>query len=431
MRWYSQILLIGIVGGTGYAGWQYWPQIRPVYEEMRAHAPFLPQIGQPPAPQQQQAQRPQQGPGGPPPVVEVTTIGTDRIVEVTEAVGTTRAFESVAITPKVAGIVQEITFDEGQIVETGQVLVRLDVAERQADLEAARAAIVTSQAQRNEIAQRLERARQLRATGAGTEAQVTDLTLQMRTAETNIVTAQARMRASEARLNDLVVRAPFAGRVGIRQISLGAYVEARNVVTTLDDLSQVRLDFSVPEGLLARLQVGTVVRTRNIAYGERDFEGRVAVVDTRVDPVTRSIRLTALIPNPGYLLRPGMFMNVSLEVATRENATIVPEEALVAEGPRQLAFVVVNGRIERRVVRIGQREPGRVEVVEGVSPGETLVVRGVQRIRHGMPVTARPVQPAAPPPAPQQRPTQRENGVSAGQLPSPTPQPVRPQTQSN
>jgi membrane fusion protein (multidrug efflux system) len=376
MRWYWQLSIIAVLGGVGYASYTNW-------SELRRQLPFLPAL-------QAQANAPQGRPGGQgTPIVEVTPVGTGRIVEITEAVGTTRALESVMITGKLTGIVDAINFQEGQTVEAGQELVRLDSAEREADLMAARAAIQTAQALRQEIMQRFERARALRQSGAGTEAQVADLTLQLRTAETAIAAATARERAAAARLDDMVVRAPFSGRVGMRQVSLGALIETRTAITTLDDLSSVRLDFSVPEILLSRLRVGTMVRTRTVAYGAREFIGEVAVMDTRIDPVTRSVRLTAIVPNPEGLLRPGMFMNVSLEVAVRENAVVIPEEAIIGEGARQLVFVIANNRAERRVVEIGQRQQGRVEISEGLRPGEQIVVRGLQRVRHGLTVNAR------------------------------------------
>lgn len=425
MRWYWQLAIIGMVGGGAFAAYANWDRVRPLLmgATQQAAAPSTPGQANAPRPG-----GPPPGPGapgaGPPPIVEVVTVSTGRVVEITEAVGTTRALESVTVTAKVSGIVERILFEEGQFVQVGQELVRLDSAERQADLEAARAAIMTAQAQRNEINLRLERARQLRATGAGTEAQVADLTLQLRTSESAIVAAQARERAAAARLDDLIVRAPFAGRVGVRQVSVGALLETRTAVTTLDDLTKVRLDFSVPEVLLASLRIGTPVRTRNVAFGDRWFTGTVAVIDTRIDPLTRSVRLTALIDNPDAVLRPGMFMNVALEVATRENTVLVPEEAIVGEGPRQIAFIVRDGRIDRRLVQIGQRQDGSVEVTEGLRPGEILVVRGVQRVRQGMQVVARPIgQTGAQTNGAAQRP-QAQNAPTS----SPTPAPARPTT---
>lgn len=154
--------------------------------------------------------------------------------------------------------------------------------------------------------------------------------------------------------------------MGWRQVSLGALVDSKVAVTTLDDVSRMRLDFSIPETLVNRVKVDSPVQSTSLAIPGRNFDGKVALIDTRIDPVTRSAKLTAIIPNVDGLLKPGMFMNVSLQVAARDNALLAPEEAIVAEGPRQIAFVVKDGKIERRVVTIGQRQQGKVEVVRGL-----------------------------------------------------------------
>jgi membrane fusion protein (multidrug efflux system) len=443
MRWYSQLAVIGVAVGGGMYAWNNWETVEPyVPAPVKAFilgtqpgaaaggppgaapagggagrppgAPMAqgaPQAGQPPGgPPSQAAQggRPQQaggppgggggrGPGGPT-VVEVLPVSTGPVVEVAEAVGTTRAFESVTVTSKIAGIVEAVLFDEGQSVKAGDDLIRLDGAERRAELEGARAAVAQEEARRAELRTRLDRAVQLRRSGSGTEALVDDLTAQVKTADSAVAAAVSRQRAAEARVSDLTIKAPFAGRVGVRTVSVGALVEPRTAITTLDDVSKVRLDFAVPEVFLGRIAAGSVVFGQTVAYGDRRFEGSVAVVDTRVDPVTRSVRMTALIDNADLALKPGMFMNVALQVTTRPDAMLVLEEALVGEGPLHLAFVVKDGVIERRVVKIGQRQEGKVEVTEGLKPGETIVVRGVQRVRQGMPVTARPFGAQAAPP---------------------------------
>lgn len=369
----KQFAAIAVLGGAVALGWyQFGPKAPDPASAPKASAPA-----------------PGRGPGGPT-LVEVSTIGTGPIIETTEAVGNTRAFESVTLTAKVAGIVEKISFQEGQSVKAGDELIVLDTAERKADVEAARAAIMTTRAQRQETLQKFERAQALRRSGAGTEAQVADLTLQLRTAETAIAAAEARERSAAARLDDFILRAPFAGRVGLRQISLGALVDTKVVVTTLDDISRMRLDFAVPETIIPKIAVGASVNARSLAYPGRVFSGKVAVIDTRIDPVTRSGKLTAIIENADSVLKPGMFMNIALQVASRENAVLAPEEAVVSEGPRQIAFVVKDGKIDRRAVIIGQRQDGKVEIVEGLKAGEIIVVRGVQRVRNGMPVQTKP-----------------------------------------
>src|SRR5215207_1888482 len=382
MRWPGQLAVVAVLGVTGYAGWYayrggYLAQI----PGLSAYAP----AASGGAPQQA-------APQTPPPVVDVDTVRTAAIVETREAVGTVRAFESIVVTAKAPGTVQAITFEEGARVKAGDELLRLDADERRADIEQAVAEMRRAAAQRDETRVRLERATALRRTGAGTEAQVADLSAQLATLESAIASAGARRKAAEARLDDLTTRAPFAGRLGSRAVSVGAYVSPGTRITTLDDLSRVRLDFSVPENILATLKVGRTVRALSAAFGERMFEGRVTLIDPRIDPVTRTAKLTAEFPNPDEALKPGMFLSVALEVTNKPNAVVVPEEAIVGEGLRHLVFVVKDDRtIDRRVVRIGQRQSTVVEILDGVKPGETIVIRGVQRVRPGMTVAPRPV----------------------------------------
>lgn len=405
MRLAGQLLLIAALGGAGYGGWYAYR------EGYLAKVPVLGQYVPQPAAAPAAPASGRGGPGGPA-VVDVDTVKTGRIVEVREAVGTVRAFESITVTAKVAGIIDRIDFEEGQKVKAGDQLVALDAMERKADIEGAIAESRRATALKNETQTRLDRAIALKRTGAGTEAQVDDLTAAVRTLESSVASAEAKRKAAEARLEDVTVRAPFAGRVGTRSVSLGAYVSPGTRITTLDDLSRVRLDFAVPENLLGRLKPGQAVKATSVAFRDRVFVGKVSVVDTRVDPVTRSIRLTAEFDNPDEALKPGMFLAVSLEVTARDDAVVVPEEAIVSEGLRHVVYPVKAGSVERRVIRIGQRQNGKVEVVEGLTAGETIVVLGVQRIRPGAPVTPRQIgaEPATPPAA-----RQEPNGPPAAQ----------------
>jgi membrane fusion protein (multidrug efflux system) len=379
MRWGGQVAVVAVLGVTAYAGWYAYKG--GYLAQVPGLSAYVPAGG--PSPAQQAA------PQAPPPTVDVDTVRTAAIIETREAVGTVRAFESIVVTAKAPGTVQAITFEEGARVKAGDELLRLDADERRADIEQAVAEMRRAAAQRDETRVRLERATALRRTGAGTEAQVADLSAQLATLESAIASAGAKRKATEARLDDLTVRAPFAGRLGSRSVSVGAYVSPGTRITTLDDLSRVRLDFSVPENLLATLKIGRVVRAVSAAFGDRTFEGRVALIDPRVDPVTRTARLTAEFPNADEALRPGMFLAVALEVTNKPNAVVVPEEAIVGEGLRHLLYVVKDDKIDRRVVRIGQRQNTVVEILEGVTAGETIVVRGVQRVRPGMVVAPR------------------------------------------
>jgi membrane fusion protein (multidrug efflux system) len=396
MRVSGQLAIIVVLGALGAGGWYAYRQ--GYLAQAPVIGPYLTQS----KPEGTRTAGPSGGAGAPAPVVDVDTVRTGRIVVSREAVGTVRAFESIIVTAKVAGVIATIEFEEGQKVKAGDVIVTLDREERRAGIAQATAEINRAVAQRNEVATRLERAQALRRTGAGTEAQVEDLSAQVKTLDSAIASAEALRRAAEARLDDQIVRAPFDGRVGTRSVSLGAYVSPGTRITTLDDLSRIRLDFAVPENLLGRVEPGQVVKATSAAFPGRTFEGKVSIIDTRVDPATRTVRLTAEFQNADEILRPGMFLSVALEVRTREDAVVAPEEAVVSEGLRHLVYVVKDNKVERRVIRIGQRQGGKVEVVEGLAPGETIVVLGVQRVRPGGTVNPRPV--GSQPPAARQDP---------------------------
>lgn len=328
-----------------------------------------------------------------PVAVEVTAARSGEVRESVESIGTARANESITITAKQTGNVAAINFDEGQRVRAGAVLIELDAKERRAELDQARADLEQAKAQRDEIRQRFDRARQLKGTGSVTEARLDELEAQLRAADGRIRGNEARVRAMDARLDDVRITVPFEGRVGMRQVSLGALVQPGAAITTLDDVAKIKLEFAVPENFLGRLRTGLSVLARTPAFPDRTFEGMVTVIDSRVDPVTRAVRVNALFNNPDEALKPGLFLNVELALARRDNAVIIPEEALVAEGGRQFVFVVQDGRAARREVRLGQRFQGEVEIADGLKAGEEVVVRGLQKVRHNQPVTAQPLKP--------------------------------------
>jgi membrane fusion protein (multidrug efflux system) len=327
-----------------------------------------------------------------PVAVEVVAARSGTVREVAESVGTARANESVTITAKQAGNVDKINFTEGEQVRAGAVLIELEAKERRADVDQARADLEQSKAQRDEIKQRLDRSKQLKGSGNVTEARLDELESQLRAAEGRIRANEAKLRGMDARLDDNRITAPFHGRVGMRQVSLGALVQPGTMVTTLDDLSKIKLDFAVPENFLGKLKPGLRVIARTPAFS-RPFEGVVSVIDSRVDPATRAVRVNAIFENPDDSLKPGMFLNVELALAERQDAVIVPEEVLVAEGGRQYLFVVSEGRAERREVKVGQRFTGEVEVASGLKPGEQVIARGIQKVRHNQPVSSRPLRP--------------------------------------
>jgi membrane fusion protein (multidrug efflux system) len=250
--------------------------------------------------------------------------------------------------------------------------VELDRSQQVAALDRARAAA-------DDARTKLDRARRLRATQAVAEAQIDQLEAALRQAE-------AQVREAAARVEEMKIIAPFSGRVGLRQVSLGALIQPGTAVTTLDDLARLRVEFAVPEVHVARLAVGQRVVATSSAYDDRRFEGEVTVVDTRIDPATRTVRAVAEFPNPDETLKPGLFLNIALTLAERPVALLVPEEAIDPVGDRTFVFAVRDGRAVRQEVRLGMRTQGEVEVLSGIAADDQVVVRGLQRLRNGMPV---------------------------------------------
>jgi membrane fusion protein (multidrug efflux system) len=302
-----------------------------------------------------------------------------------EAVGTALANESVEITSKVTNTITAIRFEEGQRVRRGAVLVELDRATAAAELAEAEANLAESRNQFN-------RGRDLSVTQALSRAQLDQL-------ETAVKTGEARVAAARARANDTVIRAPFDGRTGFRRVSLGGLVNSGAVITTLDDTSVIKLEFTVPQGFLGELVRGLPVQATVEGLPNRVFEGKVATIGSRIDTVTRSIAVRAELPNADGVLRPGMFMSVN--VKGREAPTLMlPEEALVPEQGKTYVYVVADGRATRREVRTGGRVPGSVAVLAGLKDGERVILEGTQRVRDGALVAeAAPERDAATPPA--------------------------------
>jgi membrane fusion protein, multidrug efflux system len=313
-------------------------------------------------------------PGGPgsrsagPAFVTLASVRSERVSQKLEALGNARANESVDVTSKTSNMVTEVRFRDGERVKRGQVLVQLDDAQARADRAAAEAALTESEAQFN-------RSRELLSTQALSKSQFDQL-------EATLKSNRAKVASAQARLEDTVIRAPFSGRVGLRRVSIGTLISPGTVITTLDDTSIIKLDFSVPENFLASLREGLSVRATAPAFPGRTFSGNVASIDSRVDLATRSVTVRALLANEDGALRPGMFLNVSLANDERE-ALVIPEEALTPEAERQFVFVVNDGKAERREVRIGGRRPGSVEIVAGLNAGEKVVIEGTQKVRDG------------------------------------------------
>ncbi len=321
------------------------------------------------------ANRPNQGP------VEVTTalVVVKPLGLAIEAVGTARANEAVEVTSKTSNIVTAIRFQEGSQVKAGDVLVELDSAEARASLAEAEAALADSERQ-------YARSRDLADSQALSESALDQL-------EATLKANRARVEAARARLADTTIRAGFAGRTGFRRVSVGTVVNPGTVITTLDDTSVIKLDFTIPETYLFAVRKGLPIQASTAGLRGRTFEGTITNLDSRIDPVTRSIVVRAEIPNPDGVLRPGMFMTVTLQGDVTPSL-VVPEAAIVPEQGRAYVFVV-DGRVaQRREVTLGRRQPGEVEILSGLKEGERVVVDGTHNLRDGAQVNDQSV-PAA------------------------------------
>ena len=292
-----------------------------------------------------------------------------------EALGTVIANESINLTSNVTKTVTRINFDDGQRVNKGDVLVQMTSNEEEALL--AEAGFT-----REEAGKQLERVRSLVARDAASRS-----LLDQRQREYEA--AGARYKAIESRLQDLRVFYNLSGVVGLRNISVGALVSPGDVITTLNDDSRMKLDFTVPSVYLKNLKVGLPIRARSRDLGDQVVEGEVFSIDNRIDTVTRAITVRAILPNENRELKQGMLMSLELHTDHRD-ALVISESALIPLGSQNFVFVIrkegEDTRVERIPVTIGQRLQGSVEILAGLAEGDLVVTHGLQKIRSGQSV---------------------------------------------
>jgi membrane fusion protein (multidrug efflux system) len=288
-----------------------------------------------------------------------------------EAIGNAVANESTEITSKTVNTVTAIHFNEGQMVRKGTVLVEFDSIQARSELAGAEAALAESRAQ-------FKRSRELLATQALSQSQLDTL-------EATLKSNEARVQSAQARVEDTIIRAPFSGRVGFRRVSLGSLVSPGTVIATLDDTLVMKLDFTVPQAYLFAIQPGLPITAQIAGVPNEKFAGKVSTLDSRVDPVTRSIVVRAELPNPKGILKPGMFMTAKISAAAAQ-ALLVPEGAIVPEQGKSFVFVVKDGVASKREVSLGRRRPGQVQITEGLANGEKVIVEGTQKVRDGIQV---------------------------------------------
>ncbi|MGL5393270.1 MAG: efflux RND transporter periplasmic adaptor subunit, partial [Shewanella sp.] len=286
----------------------------------------------------------------------------------------------------ITDMVTELRFADGDIVQKGALLVPLQNAEQLAKVKAAEVKVAEHQRELNRISSLV--------------SQRTVAALERDRLQSLIDTTRAELEQAQSALNDRRILAPFNGRLGLRQVSVGSLVTPGTAITTLDDLSKIKLDFSVPERFLQDLQPGKPVEAQAIAFAGEIFKGVVTSIDSRVDPKTRAVMVRAEIPNPQLRLLPGMLMKVKLIQRSRE-ALQLPEAAIIPLQHNHFVYTV-NGEqvIERKQVQLGSRTRGWVEVQAGLSEGEQVVIRGLLKVNPGDKVTTQLAEKLTEQPAP-------------------------------
>jgi membrane fusion protein (multidrug efflux system) len=316
----------------------------------------------------------------PPPVaVEVAPVRVGPLEKILTAVGSLSSPQDTVLTSQVDGKVATLDIRQGRIVSRGAVLATLDDSVQQAG-------VMTAEADLFNARQIYQRDQKVKDTGGLSEQQLLS-------DEASVRRAEAQLEQARATLEYTRIRAPFTGSLGLRQVSLGAFVKAGDAVVSLHQIDPLHLDFDLPQQQVNRLKVGQTVHF-TVSGLDGDFKGRVTTVDPALAAASRTVRLQATVPNPDRRLKPGMFTRVNLVVGTEPRALFVPMQALTAEG--QVTHVWVVGpdeKAEQRTVEVGQYQNNWAQILSGLHPEDRVVTAGLQKLRPGVPLKISPYEP--------------------------------------
>ncbi len=288
------------------------------------------------------------------------------------SVGSLRSDESVQVSSEVTGRISEISFQEGEQVKMGSVLIKLDDALANAEVADAKARLDLAQSN-------FDRAQSLSRSGSGTDKSFDEAT-------SALATAKATLQLAETRLAKLSITAPFDGRVGLRDLSVGAYATPGSPIVNLEKIDVLKLDFRLPETVLTQVSRGQIVELTVDAFPGRTFPGEVYAIDPQVDVNGRSLRIRARVPNVDLALRPGLFTRVIIKGLQEREVVRVPESAVVPAGNDKIVYSIVGGKAKENKVTLGRRRSGEVEILNGVEEGTQVIVSGQTRLRDGAPV---------------------------------------------
>jgi len=324
-------------------------------------------------PAARRAPQPARAPAGPatagprgPVGVEAARAERAALSEIVSAVGSLRANESVVLKPEIAGRIDRIGFEGGSQVRKGALLVVLDASVAAAEAEQIRAELA------------LARSNYQRTVDLAGQKFVSESARDQ--AASNLKVVEAKLKLAEAKLAKTELRAPFAGRLGLRNFSVGDYVREGAELVALEDVSQMKVDLRLPERYLGQLRPGQALEVEFDAYPGRKFNAVLEAIDAQVDANGRSVVARGRMPNADGLLRTGMFAKVSLTLSERANAVMVPEEALVPSGEQQFVYRIEDGKAMRVRVRTGLRRDGKVEIVDGLNGGDQVVIAGQPKL---------------------------------------------------
>lgn len=305
-----------------------------------------------------------------PRIVSVKTVNASlaEFKDVVEALGTARANEQVLLTTKYSDIVEAIYFQDGQKVKKGERLVQLNNQEEAAKVKELEANL-------EEAVVQLDRLQDLLKKRATSDSQV-----DQQEAKTKAIDAQ--LLSARIKLHDLTIKAPFDGILGFRQISVGAYIEQGDAITSLDDLSRIKVDFTIPERFLTTITTKQDITATSVAYDKEFFHGQITSITPRIDPITRTFKVRAEIANADFKLRPGMLLNVNI-LRLVDTVLQVPESAILPIEEKHYVFVIKNGTAIRKAVKVGRRQPGIVEIISGLTQAEQVVIEGTLKLRDG------------------------------------------------
>lgn len=341
----TKVISIAIISiGIGYSLFKYWPHDEHVAEKTEKRVKCITGIAR-----------------------------FSEIRDTVDVIGNAVANESVSITSSVTKKVTNILFKDGQYVQKGDILVLLDSAQEEAE---------EKRLELNCIEQKREfnRLKPLRKSGVVSEK---EYELQ----RTKMLSAEADLELIRAKVKETKITAPFDGLVGIREIGVGSLVSAGTVITTIDDIQKIKVDFSVPEKYALRIRPGSVVNARSAANADRVFNGEVTAVSARIDSVSRNLPIRSIFNNEELLLRPGMLLKLQIILASRK-AIAIPETAVISSGDSQYVFIVQDGIARKRKITIGSRQGNYIEVLDGISENEVYIKDGLISVKDGAKIKA-------------------------------------------